>query len=75
MPYEAQYACTFAFYHRTLYTWNLRELHHMISLRSKPQGHWSYRNIAKQCWEELNKIHPLLAKYIRVYQGDDRAHT
>lgn len=29
-------------------------------------GHYSYRKIAQNCYKELEKIHPLLAKYIRV---------
>lgn len=65
-PKEAQYVVPLAFRKRVLITWNLRELHHFISLRSGKKGHPSYRRIAQQCWRELNKIQPLLAKYIRV---------
>lgn len=65
-PNEAQYVVPLAFRKRTLFTWNLRELHHFISLRTGPKGHVSYRRIAQACWQKINKIHPLLAKYIRV---------
>lgn len=65
-PDEAQYVVPLCFRKRVLITWNLRELHHFISLRSGKKGHASYRRIAQQCWKELNKIQPLLAKYIRV---------
>ena len=65
-PEEAQYVVPLCFRKRVLITWNLRELHHFISLRSGKKGHASYRRIAQQCWRELNKIQPLLAKYIRV---------
>lgn len=65
-PKEAQYVVPLAFRKRTLFTWNLRELHHFISLRSGKKGHASYRRIAQECWRELNKIQPLLAKYINV---------
>lgn len=65
-PKEAQYVVPLAFRKRTLFTWNLRELHHFISLRSGKKGHASYRRIAQKCWRELNKIQPLLAKYINV---------
>lgn len=65
-PQEAQYAVLLAFRKRTLFTWNLRELHHFISLRSGLKGHISYRRIAQACWQKLNEIQPLLAKYIRV---------
>jgi thymidylate synthase ThyX len=65
-PFEAQYIVAFAYKKRTLFTWNLRELHHFISLRSRPAGHISYRTIANQVFDELEKVHPLLAKYINV---------
>lgn len=65
-PEEAQYVVPLCFRKRVLITWNLRELHHFISLRSGKKGHASYRRIAQQCWRELDKIQPLLAKYIRV---------
>lgn len=65
-PKEAQYVVPLAFRKRTLFTWNLRELHHFISLRSGKKGHISYRRIAQACWQKLNEIQPLLAKYIRV---------
>lgn len=65
-PNEAQYVVPLAFRKRTLFTWNLRELHHFISLRSGSKGHISYRRIAQQCWQRINEVQPLLAKYIRV---------
>jgi len=65
-PKEAQYIVPMAFYKRVLITWNLRELHHFIPLRSGKKGHISYRRIAQECWNKVNEIHPLLAKYIRV---------
>ncbi len=65
-PEEAQYVVPLAFRKRTLFTWNLRELHHFIALRSGSKGHISYRRIAQACWQKLNDIQPLLAKYIRV---------
>jgi thymidylate synthase ThyX len=65
-PAEAQYVVPLCFRKRVLFTWNLRELHHFISLRSGKKGHPSYRRLAQECWRQLNKIQPLLAKYIRV---------
>ena len=65
-PNEAEYVLPLAFKKRVLMTWNLRELHHFISLRTGKMGHWSYRSVAQQCYRELEKIHPILAKYIRV---------
>jgi thymidylate synthase ThyX len=69
-PDEAQYVVPLAFRKRVLYTWNLRELHHFISLRSGNKGHISYRRIAQACWEKLNEIQPILAKSIRVNMAE-----
>ncbi len=65
-PFEAQYLVPLAYRIRVLFTWNLRELHHFIQLRSARQGHTSYRRIAQQVYRELEKVHPLLVRYIRV---------
>ena len=65
-PQEAQYVLPLAFRKRVLFTWNLREIHHFVQLRSAKQGHVSYRHIAQQVFKEVERVHPLLAKYIRV---------
>jgi len=65
-PYIAQYALPMAFRKRVLFTWNLRELHHFVSLRSSPAGHPSYRKIANDIYDEIERVHPFLAKYMRV---------
>jgi thymidylate synthase ThyX len=65
-PHEAQYVLPLAFRKRVLFTWNLREIHHFVQLRSGRQGHISYRRIAQQVFREVERVHPLLAKYIRV---------
>lgn len=65
-PYEAQYVLPLAYRKRAMFTWNLRSLHHFISLRSAKQGHVSYRDIAQKVYQELVRVHPLLARYIRV---------
>ena len=66
----AQYVLPLAWRKRVLFTWNLREMHHFISLRSSRQGHTSYRRIAQACWRELNRVHPELAADMRVDLGD-----
>ncbi|MCX5734398.1 MAG: FAD-dependent thymidylate synthase, partial [candidate division NC10 bacterium] len=67
---EAQYVLPLAFRKRVLFTWNLREIHHFVQLRSGRQGHVSYRSIAQQVYRELERVHPLLAQYIRVDLND-----
>jgi thymidylate synthase ThyX len=71
-PREAQYVLPLAFRKRVLFTWNLREIHHFVQLRSGRQGHPSYRSIAHQVYRELARVHPLLAKYIRIDLEDYR---
>lgn len=67
---EAQYVVPLAYRKRVLFTWNLRALHHFISLRSARQGHISYRRIAQQVYAELERAHPFLARFIRVDMDD-----
>jgi thymidylate synthase ThyX len=70
MPEEAQYVLPLAYRTRVLFTWNLRELHHFISLRSGKQGHAAYRRIAQDVWRALSAEHPLMAGFIRVDLND-----
>jgi thymidylate synthase ThyX len=69
-PLEAQYVLPLAYRIRVLITWNLRELFHFIQLRSAKQGHFSYRRIAQEVYAEIERVHPALARYIRVDQAD-----
>jgi thymidylate synthase ThyX len=41
-----------------------------VQLRSAKQGHVSYRHIAQQVFKAVERVHPLLAKYIRVDLDD-----
>jgi thymidylate synthase ThyX len=69
-PVEAPYVLPLAYRLRVLITWNLRELFHFIQLRSAKQGHASYRYIARQVYREIERVHPLLARYIRLDLAD-----
>lgn len=75
LPKEAQYCVPMAFRKRVLITWNLRELHNFIQLRSGKKGHPSYRRIAQLCYHKLAEIHPLLAKYVRVDLSEGSVST
>jgi len=63
-PWEAQYLLPLGFRKRFLITMNLRELYHLIKLRTIPLAHDSYRRIAYRVYEILKERYPLLAKYI-----------
>jgi thymidylate synthase ThyX len=69
-PSEASYVLPLAYRMRALFTWNLRELHHFISLRSSRQGHTAYRRIAQDTWKALHAVHPIMADFIRVDMKD-----
>jgi thymidylate synthase ThyX len=69
-PLEAQYAVPLAYRVRTLWTLNLRELLHVIELRSSRQGHASYRRIAQGLYRTACTVHPWLKDLIRVDLND-----
>lgn len=69
-PHVAPYVLPLAYRCRVCITWNLRELHHFVQLRSAKQGHVSYRRIAQDVYRALDAHHPLLAQYIRVDLAD-----
>lgn len=62
MPIEAQYGVNFAYRYPYFIKINLRELYHMIELRTSAQGHPDYRYICQQIYKKINDIHPILTK-------------
>jgi thymidylate synthase ThyX len=70
-PEQAQYIVPLAFNMRYLYKANLRQVWYMIKLRSTPQGHFSYRRIARLMYNEMKKRYPLIAKYLQCNMGED----
>jgi thymidylate synthase ThyX len=62
MPVEAQYAVNFAYKYPYFIKINLRELYHVIELRTTAQGHPDYRYICQQIFKKINEIHPLFMK-------------
>lgn len=62
MPVEAQYAVNFAYKYPYFIKINLRELYHVIELRTTAQGHPDYRYVCQQIFKKINEIHPLLMK-------------
>ena len=65
-PLEAQYVVPLAYRIRTLWTLNIRELFHVIELRSARQGHPSYRRIAQGLYRTAVGVFPWLKDLIRV---------
>lgn len=63
-PHEAAYLVTNAHNRRVLMTLNLRELYHLVGLRTRKEGHFSYRRIAARMFELAREKHPLLLGYL-----------
>ncbi|MDD5534001.1 MAG: FAD-dependent thymidylate synthase, partial [Syntrophales bacterium] len=64
-PFASGYIATNAHYRRVLATMNLRELSTFIKLRSAPFAHFTIRELALEMLEELRKVHPEFAEFIK----------
>lgn len=64
-PVHAQYVVNFAYNYPYFLRLNLREACHLIELRTVPQGHIDYRDVAQNMFKEIKKVHPNLSKIIK----------
>lgn len=64
-PQMAQYVVNFAYRYRYMIRINLRELCHLVELRTLPQGHRDYRNVAYNMYDMVCKKHPDLSRIIK----------
>ncbi|GKS67982.1 thymidylate synthase [Nitrosarchaeum sp.] len=64
-PEQGQYVVNFAYNYPYFMKFNLREACHLIELRTVPQGHIDYRQVAQQMFKEINRVHPNLSKIMR----------
>lgn len=62
----SQYLIALGWRKRTLFKMNLRELYHMIELRTKAGGHFSYRDLCYDMYEQVKNVHPLLVRDLRA---------
>jgi thymidylate synthase ThyX len=46
---------------------NLRKAFAFCQLRSAANAHFSIRRIAQRIYEEIASVHPLLTKYMKLY--------
>ena len=67
----AQYAVNMGFDYAFMVKINLRELCHLIELRSMPQGHYAYRRLVQKMYQAVAKQHPNLVKIIKFVNMDD----
>ncbi|MDP9267662.1 MAG: FAD-dependent thymidylate synthase [Acidobacteriota bacterium] len=64
---SAQYLIPLAFRKRTLFKMDFAEALYIAELRTTPAGHWSYREVAYQMYEQVAKRYPALGKLFRVH--------
>ncbi len=63
---EAQYVLPLGTRCRSLFKMDFAEALYISELRSAPQGHFSYRRVAWEMYQAVQKQHPALADYFRV---------
>lgn len=66
-PDVAQYIVPNGFNRRVLAQFNLREAFAFCQLRTAANAHFSIRRVAQKMYEEMARVHPLLTKYMKVY--------
>lgn len=69
-PWEAQYVVPLAFRVRFMAQMNLREVFHLVELRSARQGHASYRAVAQGVARVVLEACPWLTDHLRVDWND-----
>lgn len=68
---EAQYATLLGHKMRWKVTFNARQAFHMLELRSSPQGHSGYRQVAKLIHQKIAEVHPLVSSLMKYTDTND----
>ncbi len=66
-PLVAQYVVPNGFNRRVLATFNLREAYAFCQLRAAANAHFSIRKVAQRVAEEITRVHPLLARGMKLH--------
>ncbi len=66
LPLAAQYLLPLGFKRRALFKMDDAQAAYMIETRTGVNGHFQYRKAAFEMWEELNRVQPEIAKWVRV---------
>ena len=64
--HSCQYVIPIGYHHRSIFKMDLAELYYIVELRTKPQGHVSYRRIAYQIYEQAKTLYPELMKWCKA---------
>ncbi|MFH1095856.1 MAG: FAD-dependent thymidylate synthase [Candidatus Micrarchaeota archaeon] len=70
-PVLAQYVVPMAYRLRWYFHISLRECFHLIELRSMPQGHEDYRRVAVKMADEIQRVHPRLAFFMKFVNREN----
>lgn len=70
-PDALQYPIPLGFLHRSVFQMDLGELYYVVELRTKPQGHISYRRVAYAMYEIAKARWPELMKWCRAIRPDE----
>ena len=65
-PNAAHYLLPLGFKRRALFKMDDAQAGYMIETRSGVNGHFAYRQAAFQMWQELERVQPEVAKWVRV---------
>ncbi|HEX5051475.1 MAG TPA: FAD-dependent thymidylate synthase [Planctomycetota bacterium] len=68
-PLAAGYVTPFAFLQRVRLVFDPRQVAYFIELRSGPEGHFSYRQVALDMLARVREVTPLFARYLRAKEG------
>jgi hypothetical protein len=71
--HEAQYATLLGHKMRWKITFNAREAFQLIELRTAPQGHPGYRKLAKEMYDKIIEVHPMLGEAMKFVNKDEDA--
>ena len=69
LPNAAAYVTPFGFLQRVRLIFDPRQVAYFIELRSGPEGHFSYRQVALDMLTHVRQVTPLFAKFIRAKEG------
>jgi thymidylate synthase ThyX len=68
-PDAAGYVTPFAFLQRVRISFDPRQTAYFVELRSGPEGHFSYRQVALDMFHHVRSVSPLFAQWIRAKEG------
>ena len=66
-----QYMIPLGYLHRSVFQMDLRELYYIVELRTKPQGHISYRRVAYEMFRRAKEHYPEAMQWCRAVVPDE----